>query len=157
MQKKCEGCGVEHDGGPGASAHTCAEKGKRNDELTDKVLGWIEDAPDVMADLMKQFIANTELNARARIRLRMKALLDLVSVDTSYPPVPALNQQQRQEDEGDVGGRRRRRRMPQYAVNPQVAVPNPRRNPVMEDYPEAPDVAPIPGAEQAQANEAILG
>lgn len=157
MQKKCEECGVEYYPGPGVPAHTCAEKGKRNGELTDKVVGWIESTPDVMADLMKQFIANTDLNTRARIRLRMKALLDLVSVDTSYPPVPALNPRQREEDEGDVGGRRRRRRAPQYFVNPPVAAPYPRRNPLLEDDPEAPDVAPIPGAEQAQANEAILG
>ncbi len=157
MQKKCEGCGVEHDEGPGVPAHTCSEKGKRNGELTDKVVGWIEDAPDVMADLMKQFIANTELNARARIRLRMKALLDLVSVDTSYPPVPALNPHQRQEDEGDVARPRRRRRVPQLAFNPPGGVPNPRRNPMMDDYPEAPNIAPIPGAEQAEANEVILG
>ena len=157
MQELCEGCGVEYNAGPGEPAHTCAEKGKRNGELTDKVVDWIASAPAVMADLMKQFIANTDLNTRARIRLRMKALLDLVSVDTSYPPVPALNQHQRQEDELNVGGRRRRRREPQYYVNPQVGVPIPRRNPGVGDYVEAQDVAPIPGAEQAQENEAILG
>lgn len=42
-------------------------------------------APSLMAELTKEFIGATDLNARAKIRARMKAVLDFASVDTSYP------------------------------------------------------------------------
>ena len=51
-------------------------------------------APGIMAELMRGFIAARDLNSRARVRMQMKALLDLFSVDTEYPPVPPLNEEQ---------------------------------------------------------------
>jgi hypothetical protein len=47
--------------------------------------------PDIMGELMKDFVERRDLNSRAQIRLRMKALLDLFSADTGYPPIPALS------------------------------------------------------------------
>lgn len=46
--------------------------------------------PTLMAELMKDFIEKKELTARVQIRRRMKALLDLVWVDTVHPPNPSL-------------------------------------------------------------------
>jgi hypothetical protein len=50
-------------------------------------------APLVMGELMQQFIERKSLVSRATVRLRMKALLDLFSADTGYPPIPALSGQ----------------------------------------------------------------
>ena len=52
--------------------------------------------PDIMGELMKDFVERRDLNSRAQIRLRMKALLDLFSADTGYPPIPALSPSSRQ-------------------------------------------------------------
>lgn len=57
----------------------------------DRVACVLEDIPGLMKALTEQFIAKTELSERAKIRLRMKALLDFVSVDTTYPKVPNLD------------------------------------------------------------------
>jgi hypothetical protein len=40
-----------------------------------------------MSGLMERYIAQKNLNDRAKIRLMMKALLDLIAVDTEYPPI----------------------------------------------------------------------
>lgn len=47
--------------------------------------------PDIMGELMKDFVERRDLNSRAQIRLRMKALLDLFSADTGYPPIPSIS------------------------------------------------------------------
>lgn len=67
-----------------AKAATPAETGEKTKAV-------IAGAPDVMAELMRAFIEQKDLNARVKIRLRMKALLDLVAVDTLYPKNPALD------------------------------------------------------------------
>jgi len=111
-------------------------------------------APDLMKELTQQFIDRKDLNSRVRLRLRFKAVLDLISVDTEYPPVPALNpMQERGPQIGDaiyaggapvlgMGGRPLRRAI---------------QDRVMADGPAAPAVAPIPGAEQAMDNDLVLG
>lgn len=50
-----------------------------------------QDAPKIMAELMTHFIERRDLNSRAQIRLRMKALLDLFSADTGYPAIPSIS------------------------------------------------------------------
>jgi hypothetical protein len=65
-----------------------AEKGPRLPGAIEKAL---ESAPDVMAALMKEFVEKKDVDARALIRVRMKALLDFVSVDTVFPPNPAVD------------------------------------------------------------------
>lgn len=44
--------------------------------------------PAAMADLMRAFIEKKDLEARAQIRLQMKALLDFASADTVFPKNP---------------------------------------------------------------------
>ncbi len=44
-------------------------------------------APQLMCELTALFIDAKDLNARVKIRARMKAVLDFISVDTSYPPI----------------------------------------------------------------------
>lgn len=104
----------------------------------------LEKAPELMAELMRQFIDKKDLNSRTALRLRMKALLDLVAVDTQYPPVAALS----------TGiGRRPERRLFEEQVMAQG--PLYQDNPMMDAPPPA--IAPIPGAVQAPNNEDILG
>lgn len=51
----------------------------------DKPVPTFEDqAPVMMAQLMREFIAGKSLEARTKLRLRMKALLDFFSADTDY-------------------------------------------------------------------------
>ncbi len=50
-------------------------------------------APDVMRCLTEQFAAKSEVNERARIRRQMKALLDFLSADTTYPALPKAQAQ----------------------------------------------------------------
>lgn len=126
------------------------KQGAPGTEQGPKTKAAIDSAPEMMAELMREFIDHKELNARVKIRLRMKALLDLVAVDTQYPKSPAL----------DTGGpmRRRRRRFgePVFA----------------EPYQQAPGIAgaiadrlddgmlgevqPVPGAEAVGGDE-LLG
>jgi hypothetical protein len=49
--------------------------------------GLLEKAPEMMAELTRSFQYNKDLNQRAKIRLQMKAVLDMLSVDTTYPSV----------------------------------------------------------------------
>jgi hypothetical protein len=42
---------------------------------------------EIMKELTDQFIEAKDLNSRAKIRAKMKAILDFASVDTSYPAV----------------------------------------------------------------------
>lgn len=56
-----------------------------------RIAAVLEDIPGLMKALTEEFIAKTELSERAKIRLRMKALLDFVSVDTTYPKIPNLD------------------------------------------------------------------
>lgn len=99
----------------------------------------IDQAPDIMRELTEQFIARKDLNSRVRLRLRMKAVLDLISVDTEYPAVPALNP--RQEPAGDGQGQGG---PGAFALRHEMAA-----------VPQA--VAAIPGAEQAGDNDIVLG
>lgn len=50
----------------------------------------LERLPALMGELMREFIAHKDLNKRVEIRYRMKALLDLVFVDTVWPSNPAV-------------------------------------------------------------------
>lgn len=59
--------------------------------IGERMQACIESAPAMMAELMKEFIEKKDLNDRVKIRLRMKALLDLVAVDTKYPRNPAID------------------------------------------------------------------
>ena len=78
----------------------------------EKVSQCLNNAPGMMAELMTEFIGDRNLNARVKVRLRMKALLDLVAVDTVYPKAPGM----------DLGGRRDRAGQ-FHAAAPQPAVP----------------------------------
>lgn len=111
--------------------------------------------PDAMRELMQQFIENKDLNARAAIRLRMKALLDMVSVDTAYPPLFAPD------------GRRDQAPMDAFHQGPGM-----RGDAYLDPLPAAPHenlgqldadelralraVAPIPGADAALQQNAEL-
>ena len=66
-------------------------------ECEKNVRGYIADAPKIMSELTRLFVACTSLTDRAKIRMRMKAILDFISVDTDYPPVPALDGVRRPE------------------------------------------------------------
>lgn len=64
------------------------------------ISGLLEKMPESMAELMKGFVENRDFNHRAKIRLQMKALLDIVSVDTTYPPIDkSLTDYQREDEE----------------------------------------------------------
>jgi hypothetical protein len=51
-----------------------------------------EAAPGVMADLIREFQKNKDYNARTKLRLRIKGLLDYLSADTEYPPAGSMEQ-----------------------------------------------------------------
>jgi hypothetical protein len=105
----------------------------------------LERLPALMGELMKEFIEKRDFTARSQIRLRMKALLDLVHVDSAYPPNPAMK--------GN-------------------SVPNPARDMMMNDQDQAAPVMaapgvfggggvayavqPVPGAERSDDNSVIL-
>lgn len=61
------------------------------DEPGPEMKALAEKAPKLMGELMEQFITRKTLTQRATIRLRMKALLDLFSADTGYPPIPSIS------------------------------------------------------------------
>lgn len=67
---------------------TPIEADVENNRLLSSVVGNI---PDVMAELTKSYIANTDYNARAKIKMRMKAFLDMLSVDSTYPNSPGMS------------------------------------------------------------------
>jgi hypothetical protein len=60
---------------------------------TPKFDALISQSPELMSELMTDFISGKEYNARAKVRMKMKILLDLASVDTKYPDIPALSPQ----------------------------------------------------------------
>ncbi|MCI0547387.1 MAG: hypothetical protein L0027_08885 [Candidatus Rokubacteria bacterium] len=127
-------------------------------------------APAIMAELMDRFIAARELNGRARVRMQMKAMLDLFSVDTEYPPVPALNEEQALAQRmGDALGIPRRGARYVAGQPPQIGVGHPvppmapgadelRRavEGAVQDGGEA-EVAPAPGAPVADTVPAAPG
>jgi hypothetical protein len=47
--------------------------------------------PEAMAELIQDFTAKKDLNARVEIRMRIKAVLDFLSADTIHPPNPMLS------------------------------------------------------------------
>lgn len=57
------------------------------DPAIERMLG---DIPDTMAALSKEYKGNTDCIARFQVRQRMKALLDFMGVDTTYPPNPMI-------------------------------------------------------------------
>ncbi len=91
--------------------------------------------PDVMAELTKQFIEKPDANGRAKIRKKMKAILDFLSADTSYPELP--------KEERSAFGIEMLRPQPQFGMADAA------------DYTTRAEVAPIPGADRE--NESILG
>lgn len=58
-------------------------------KIAEHVASFLDGAPEMMAKLTREFVEATDLNSRAKIRARMKAILDFVSVDTSYPAMDA--------------------------------------------------------------------
>ena len=98
----------------------------------------VASAPKIMAELTRAFIEKKDLKSRVQIRLRIKAILDLLSVDTEYPasatpkPTPSLPEQL-------VGSHTL-----QYASAAGG-----------EQVP--PEIAPIPGAAEARDNGIVLG
>lgn len=58
-------------------------------------------SPQMMSELMAAFVKHPAFTDRAKIRMQMKALLDIVSHDTTYPPVPKIEKKGSQWDEGD--------------------------------------------------------
>jgi len=52
---------------------------------TDSVGGFIKSAPQMMSELTQSFISKKGLHDRAKFRLQMKAILDMISIDTEYP------------------------------------------------------------------------
>lgn len=47
---------------------------------------FLEQVPEMIAELAKQMICNTDLSVRTRLRTRIKAVLDIICVDTTHPP-----------------------------------------------------------------------
>ena len=130
------------------------------------VAGLRDQAPQIMAELMRSFIEARDLNSRARVRMQMKAMLDLFSTDTDYPPVPALNEEQRMAREG-IGAMLPRRGPAYGAYAPVQGLPLPQgvrevvvpgggaealRGEIAEAL-EEPGVIPAPGAAVADPAE----
>ena len=106
--------------------------------------------PDVMRQLMVEFSGNKDFNSRAKTKQRMKAVLDFVAADTSYPTASVHPK----EPLGDFLG-----------VN-QWCAPNPAMGPLpmprqgIGDYihpADANNFVAIPGARPERENEDILG
>ena len=60
---------------------------------------FIKEAPKMMGELTKQFIDQRNVNQRAKIRLQMKAVLDMISVDTEVAPPPGKDDGKKAESE----------------------------------------------------------
>lgn len=56
--------------------------------VPDKIQMAIDSAPEVMAALVRQFIEKKDVDTRVQVKMRMKAVLDFLSVDTTFPPNP---------------------------------------------------------------------
>jgi hypothetical protein len=121
------------------------------DVMGDKMKALVEGAPDTMAELMRAFIQTKDLNARVKIRLRMKALLDIVAVDTVYPKVPARDMD---HGGGFMGGGR-----PRLAVGHGYAEPAPMQAEMDRrvDGGMGGGVLPVPGADPVPQNDDVLG
>jgi hypothetical protein len=52
---------------------------------------FLDSLPDMMAEQMRLFNKTKDFNQRAKIRMKMKILLDASAVDTKYPDIPALH------------------------------------------------------------------
>jgi len=104
-----------------------------------KVQEMVDGTPEIMKELMQQFITQKDLNDRVRIRMRMKSILDLVSVDTVYPKTAA----------------------PRPRPNPYAAGPAPYMLPPapggLGDGGVVADPVEVPGAVPAPQNDDILG
>lgn len=48
----------------------------------------VDTSPATMQELMNRFVKNRSYTDRCTIRMEMKALLDLVGVDSVYPSIP---------------------------------------------------------------------
>lgn len=124
------------------------------DPVGSKSKALVDAAPDTMAELTKLFIEAKDLNTRVKIRLRMKALLDFLAVDTVYPKVPA-----RDMDHGRMGGGFGRVGPAMYEPAPALPMPGDLRAEMDQRVDAAVGggaVAPVPGAEAVQ-NDDILG
>lgn len=121
------------------------DDGKGADEIGKHTKAYRETAPEMMAELMREWLQKRSLNERAKIRLKMKAILDFHSVDTEYPKQPAMPAPGR----GPVG-----RAVPAFAEPMDPVAP------AMGGFQERMGgpgaVRPIPGAEPVN-NDDILG
>lgn len=50
-----------------------------------KIERFKSDAPTMMKELTTDFIIQTDFKSRAKVRLKMKSTLDMLSTDTTYP------------------------------------------------------------------------
>lgn len=57
----------------------------RKPENKEHVTQFVKNAPQMMAELTQQFIDRKAIGDRSKFRLQMKAVLDMISVDTEYP------------------------------------------------------------------------
>ncbi len=145
----------EYDGHLKTCSKTKAPAEEPKEALPKSLDDVLKKAPEVMADLTRQFREKKTLTDRVLVRLRMKAILDLLSVDTNYPANPALNPQQ------EIRRRRRGRHdgigqipMPYAAANP---VPQAAIEQAVMDEIQQEQVAPVPGAQRAENNDLMLG
>lgn len=99
-----------------------------------------EAAPGVMADLIREFQKNKDYNARTKLRLRIKGLLDYLSADTEYPPAGSM------EQSGASPGFVLQRPRPLPMTAPPLAGPTVHAPPGAPEEPPAPIVAPPEGA-----------
>ena len=105
-----------------------------------KIKEMIASAPDIISELMCEFIEKKDLNARVKIRMRMKALLDIIAVDTIYPKTAATT----------PGGGFARRRRAGFGMGGPMPIGEPILGEAVQDRIEdgiLGDVQPVPGAE----------
>ncbi len=107
--------------------------------MTDHIKGLIDNSPNLMSQLTQKFAENKNFADRNKIRRQIKALLDLLSVDTQYPAVAPEKKPQQQFGGGLMGA-------PLYGGH------------VDADFGPGPDrgVLAIPGAQPERDNEEIL-
>jgi hypothetical protein len=104
--------------------------------------------PAVMQQLMADFSKSKDFNSRAKIKQKMKALLDFAAADTEYPA--GLQPQKPKQGGWELGGPN------------QIGFPLPMAQPqgaMMGDYlapADAGNFLPIPGAMPERDNEDIL-
>jgi hypothetical protein len=120
----------------------------RRETMGEKLESTVTAAPEIMAELISEFIKNKDLKSRIQVRLRIKALLDLLSVDTTYPALPPDAKPSRH------GG----------PIQPAINAPRMLTRRDLEEGPGGeqdehlpPEVSAIPGAREATDNELVLG